>query len=267
MTRFADLRSTRTAYEMHGAGAPTLLIHGAEANRESFAQLSSALSSRANAPLCVVSYDQRECGDTVSDGKPHSILDLAEDAAELMAKLGFKRFSVMGTSLGGRVAQALSIAYPDRVEALCLVNTWPLDRLLAQLNPTGVERLRTLRAGLPSTGQELAAMFYTAAHVAQHPALVQRFAHPKIGSRRNALTLEVHALPPERIQARTLCISGQEDQVVPTLVMRMVADHIARANLVTVPLAGHSIAVQAPATLAGLIADFVCGETAGVTPV
>ncbi len=257
MTLFADLGGTRTAYDMRGAGRPMLLIHGAEANRESFAELSLALSLQSTSPMCVVTYDQRECGETVSNGEPHSILDLAEDAAELMGSLGFERFAVMGTSLGGRLAQALSIACPERVEALCLVNTWPLDRALAELNPEGVDRLRRLRDGLPSTAQDLAAMFYTPAHVARHPALGQRFAQPRGGSRRGALALEVHDLSPACIRVPTLCISGADDQVVPTAVMRSLAERIARSSTEIVPDAGHSIAVQAPATLARLIANFM----------
>lgn len=256
MTLFADLSHARTAYDMRGTGSPILLIHGAEANRESLAELSKALSSHAAAPLCAVTYDQRECGETVSDGAPHNIPDLAEDAVELMASLGFERFSVMGTSLGGRVAQALSIAHAERVEALCLVNTWPLDRALSDLHPQGVDRLRRLRAGLPATARDLAAMFYTPAHVALHPALAERFARPGSASRRSALALEVHDLPPERIRVPTLCISGADDQVVPTAVMSALAGRVAHSTSEIVPDAGHSIAVQAPAILALCIANF-----------
>lgn len=257
MTLFADLGHARTAYDRRGTGNPILLIHGAEANRESLAELSMALSSHAEPSLCVVTYDQRECGETVSDGKPHNILDLAEDAAELMTSLGFERFSVMGTSLGGRVAQALSIAHTARVEALCLVNTWPLDRALADLNPEGVDRLRRLRAGLPATALDLAAMFYTPAHVARHPTLARRFAQPRSASRRSALALEVHDLSPERIRVPTLCVSGADDQLVPTAVMRALAERVAHSTSEVVPDAGHSIAVQAPSTLALRIANFM----------
>jgi 3-oxoadipate enol-lactonase len=263
VTRFADLRASRTAYEIQGSGSAILLVHGAEANRESFSALSLALSSQTAVPLCVVSYDQRECGDTVSDGGPHGIPDLASDGVELMGRLGFERFAVMGTSLGGRIAQALAIAFPERVEALCLVNTWPLDRTLAQLNPAGVDRLRRLREGLPATALELAAMFYTPAHAARHPALARRFAHPKSGSRRGALALEVHALAPARIRAPTLCIAGEEDQVVPIAVMRALADCIDHAAFEAVPDVGHSMAVQAPDALAALIAHFLSRRQAG----
>ncbi|WP_077001829.1 alpha/beta fold hydrolase [Variovorax sp. KK3] len=256
MTGFVNLRHARTAFDRQGAGLPILLIHGAEANRESLAGLASALAAPGPSVLCAVRYDQRECGETEGDGEPHTIPDLAQDAAELMTGLGFERFAVMGTSLGGRIAQALAIACPQRVETLCLVNTWPLDRQLADLNPEGVARMRRLRDGLPSTAAELAAMFYSPAHVARHPALAQRFARPAPGSRRGALAAEVHRLPPALIQARTLCVSGGQDRVVPTEVVRALADRIPRAQFACIEDVGHSIAVQAPEALAARIANF-----------
>jgi len=267
MTQFATLRGTRTAYALAGQGAPILLIHGAEANRESFSALALALSSRPEAPLCVISYDQRECGETSCDGSAHGIPELADDAAELMASLGFARYAVMGTSLGGRVAQALAVKQPARVDALCLVNTWPLDCTLEALNPQGVDRLRSLRAGLPETAAELAAMFYTREHVALHPALAGRFARPGAVSRRAALALETHALPAGGIRARTLCVSGTEDPIVPPAVMRALAERIPAAEFESVPQAGHSIAVQAPEVLAQRLAQFCFPQSGGIPSV
>jgi len=267
VTQFASLRATRTAYVLRGEGAPILLIHGAEATRESFSALALPLSQQQATPMCVVSYDQRGCGESTGAGSAHGIPDLADDADELMASLGFRRYAVLGTSLGGRIAQALAMAHPDRVETLVLVNTWPLDATLAELNPQGVAQLRRLRAGLPATAAELAAMFYTRSHVASHPALAQRFARPPASPGREALAFETHALAEGRIKARTLCISGSEDPVVPPAVMRDLAARIPRAVFESIPHAGHSIAVQAPEVLASILLKFASRQCAGNPPV
>lgn len=253
MTRFVAANGTSTACDVLGDGLPIVLIHGAEATRESFTALAQALAAHA----CVVTYDQRGCGETTDDGSEHHIPELAEDAAQLMAALGFERYAVMGTSLGGRVAQALAHAHGARLGALVLCNTWPLDRALAELDPQGATELRALRAGLPGTARALAERFYTAAHVARHPALADRFARAPATSRRSLLALETHPLPAERIAVPTLCVSGTDDRVVPPPVLRQLAARIPGARIEALEGVGHSAAVQAPAALAQRIASFI----------
>lgn len=119
MVHFADLQNSKTAYELNGLGHPLLLIHGAEADRHSFKALANALAGSAT----VITYDQRDCGDTVNHAGTSSLVDLAHDAAQLIRWLGLGPVAVMGTSLGGRVAQALALLYPDQVRDLVLCNT------------------------------------------------------------------------------------------------------------------------------------------------
>jgi len=253
MTRFAELQHARTAYDDRGEGPVIVLLHGAEANRHSFDALAGALAPAAR----VINYDQRDCGETLGPRNEHQLADLANDAAELMVLLGHARYSVMGTSLGGRVAQVLALAHPQRLERLVLCNTWPVDRVLSEVNPQGTARLQALRAGLPATGRELAEMFYTPAHVHEHPALAGRFNSLKPASRRSALALQTCDFPRERLQMPVLCISGSEDRIVPPGVMRALADSLPRARWAALQGVGHSAAVQAPAALARLIADFL----------
>ncbi|MBA2962160.1 MULTISPECIES: alpha/beta fold hydrolase [Ramlibacter] len=254
MTRFVDLHGHRTAYDVRGEGAPILLVHGAEATRESFSALAEALAAHA----CVVTYDQRGCGESAADAGEHHIPDLAQDANDLMESLGFARFAVMGTSLGGRIAQSAALGQPARLTALVLCNTWPLDRAIADLHPEGARKLRTLRAGLPSSARALAEMFYTPAHVATHPQLADRFARAPSTSRRGLLAAETHPLlRAESISVTTLCLSGSEDRVVPSRVAKGLSARIPNSRFEPLPGVGHSAAVQAPALLADQIASFL----------
>lgn len=255
MTGHVELRHGRAAFDEGGSGPALLLIHGAEATRESFTALSAALMPRAY----VVAYDQRGCGESAPGGE-HHIPDLADDAAELMARLGHATFSVMGTSLGGRVAQSLAARHTSRLDRLILCNTWPLDRALTQLNPEGAARLRLLREGLPSTARELAEFFYTPEHVAEHPALARRFERVPATSARAMLALEVHAFEPSGLAIPTLCISGSQDRLVPAGVMSELASRLPRALFEVLAGVGHSAAVQAPERLADLIARFLTGS-------
>jgi len=55
--------------------------------------------------------------------RDHGIAELARDAAALLDRLGTGRAHVLGTSLGGFVAQELALARPNFVDRLVLIST------------------------------------------------------------------------------------------------------------------------------------------------
>jgi len=65
-----------------------------------------------------VTFDLRAPND-----RDHGITELARDAAALLDRLGTGRAHVLGTSLGGFVAQELALARPDLVDRLVLIST------------------------------------------------------------------------------------------------------------------------------------------------
>lgn len=74
----------------------------------------------------VIRYDHRDTGQSSYidfDIHPYSIEDMMQDAIDLMNALHLKRFHVMGLSLGGPIAELLSVKYPDRVQTITLIAT------------------------------------------------------------------------------------------------------------------------------------------------
>ena len=256
MVHFADLQNSKTAYELTGHGRPILLIHGAEADRHSFRALANALSDSAT----VITYDQRDCGDTFNHAGTSSLIDLAHDAAQLIRWIGLGPVAVMGTSLGGRVAQVLALLYPAQVLDLMLCNTWPLPLQLSALNPEGHAKLRALAGELPASAQALAAMFYSAAFLDANTAVIERFAKRSANafrSARQAIALETFPVAVRQITSRSLLISGSADRIVPSTVMRDMHTFFANASFVELPGVGHSAAVEAPEKLAHEIRAFL----------
>ena len=99
-----------TAYQETGSGAPLVLLHGGEADHSMFDSLVRALDDH----FTVIAYDQRDSGATRNPAAPYSLTDLADDAAALIRGLGHDRAHVMGTSMGGLIAQVLA-ARPRQV--------------------------------------------------------------------------------------------------------------------------------------------------------
>jgi pimeloyl-ACP methyl ester carboxylesterase len=254
MIRYAELSNTTTAYEIVGDGPPLLVMHGAEGDRSAFTAFAAAMSEHAS----VINYDQRDCGNTKRKGDGSSTLsDIAHDAAELIEYLGHQSVTVLGTSLGGRVAQTLAIQHPDRVGRLVLCNTWPVNADLAELNPA-IQDLQRLAAGLPATARDLAIMYFTEAFIEANPQMAERFSRPFPGkAARQMLIAEISASSPSTIGLQTLFVSGEQDRIVPTSVMRDMCAAMPEGRLVTLPGIGHVPSLEAPECLARVVTEWL----------
>ena len=260
MTAFVQVGEQRIAYERQGAGAPLLLMHGAEASRLMFA----ALVPRLARHFTVIAYDQRDCGDTEGPEQASTLADLADDAQQLIAALGLQRAHVFGSSFGGRVAQALALRHPRSVDRLVLGSTWPLPDTYEALCPDA-PHLAELRRQLPATAEALATWFFPDAFLQQRPELRAVFANARPESARSARraatvqgTLEAQA---SAIAAPTLLVAGELDRVVPPGVTLGMAARIRGARTVLLPGIGHATALQAPEMLAQHLVRFLLGDS------
>lgn len=256
MTQWAEINATRTAYDVAGQGPPLLLIHGAEGGRKMFAPFARALGP----DFTVITYDQRDCGETANEPRASTLEELASDAAALLQALGVPAVFVYGTSFGGRVAQLLAIRRPDLVKGLILGSTWPLPQALPSLNPSGIARLMQLRAGLPETATAFAEMFAPAAFLGEHPELRGQLAgmtgDRERSARRRPVIADGSAAEAREIAVPTLLIAGTLDQIVPPAVTLGMADCIAGARQVVLPDVGHTTTLQVPGDVAGHVRDF-----------
>jgi 3-oxoadipate enol-lactonase len=256
MTDFVQAGEVRVAFDREGSGPALLLMHGAEATRQMFRALVPCLARR----FTVISYDQRDCGETEGPERMATLVDLANDAHRLIKALGLKRAHVFGSSFGGRVAQALALLHPRSVDRLVLASTWPLPRPYEELCPDG-RRLAELRRGLPATAEELATWFFPEAFLQQRPELRRVFADARPASARSARRAATVATTLEKgvadIVAPTLVLAGELDRVVPPTVTLAMAGRIRGADAVLLPAIGHVTAMQAPEVLARHVVRFL----------
>src|SRR5215472_503575 len=160
--RTVEANGTTIAYTQSGGGAPIVLIHGAEADHSMFDAFGALLAEH----FTVIAYDQRDSGATRNPPTPYGIGEMADDAAALIAGLGYHRAHVFGTSLGGVIAQVLAARHPRRVDRLLLSSTFRAGTPPMSINPDVFPRLAALRSGLPGTAAEIATYFFPASHIA-----------------------------------------------------------------------------------------------------
>jgi haloacetate dehalogenase len=117
-------------YVTGGSGPPLLLLHGYPETHVMWHRLAPKLAER----FTVVAADLRGYGDSSKppDGENHfnhSKRAMAQDQVELMASLGFQKFSVVGHDRGGRVTHRLCLDHPDRVEKAAVLDIVPTYKL------------------------------------------------------------------------------------------------------------------------------------------
>lgn len=105
-------------YESRGSGPALVVIGGLGLEMSELDALASQLASRFR----VVAFDNRGAGRSSKPRGPYSIEQMAGDVAGLMDRLDLPRAHMLGISMGGRIAMALALAHPERVD------TWSWSR-------------------------------------------------------------------------------------------------------------------------------------------
>jgi 3-oxoadipate enol-lactonase len=108
-------------HELHGDGPPLLAISGSGNDL----RVSQPSLLPVNEHFRTLSYDQRGLGQTSKPDTYYTMADYADDAAALVATMGWDRCHVMGTSFGGMVALNFAVRHPGVIDRLVLCCTSP----------------------------------------------------------------------------------------------------------------------------------------------
>jgi pimeloyl-ACP methyl ester carboxylesterase len=122
-TQFLDVGSSRFAYRRFGtpAGTPLVFTQHFMGNLDNF---DPAISDALAAGREVVLFDNVGVGSSTG-AAPDTIIAMAADAARFIDRLGLRSIDLLGHSMGGEIAQMLSLNRPDLVRRLILVGTGP----------------------------------------------------------------------------------------------------------------------------------------------
>ncbi len=98
----------------NSAAPPLVFVHGLGGNAHAFDGVAKRWSDRYH----VISVDVRGRGDSAwSKECAYSMDDYASDLAGTVDALGFGKFTLSGTSMGGRIAMHYAAAHPEPARA------------------------------------------------------------------------------------------------------------------------------------------------------
>jgi 2-succinyl-6-hydroxy-2,4-cyclohexadiene-1-carboxylate synthase len=116
-------RTVEIADEGPRDGAAIVLLHGFTGSKDSWRPLRGVLAERRR----VLAVDLPGHGGTAPSADPaaDSLAATGDLIAGALASLGISRFSLLGYSLGGRIALGLALDHPQRVDRLLLESASP----------------------------------------------------------------------------------------------------------------------------------------------
>ncbi|MEU4033923.1 alpha/beta fold hydrolase [Streptomyces collinus] len=251
-------------HEVHGDGAHRVFaVHGWFADRSAYAPVLPDLD-RSSFTYALV--DLRGYGEARDAVGSYTTTEAAVDLVELADRLGWERFSVVGHSMGGAVAQRLLSVAPHRLRRIVGVSPVPAS-------------------GLPLPGEQ-GVLFADAAHRPENRRAIIDFT---TGGRRPAAWLDRMV---DRSLARSdakafrawldswagddfradvvgsevpaLAVAGELDPALsPALMRETWMSWYPRARLVSLPCAGHYAMDETPLELIRAVEDFLRPDTAG----
>ncbi|MBB6731954.1 alpha/beta fold hydrolase [Cohnella zeiphila] len=251
--------SLRVAYADEGRGTPVLLLHGYCGSRRYWDDVLPALSARFR----VIAPDCRGHGETEATGGSYAMEQLAEDAVQLLDELGVDRAFVLGHSMGGYAALALSERYEDRLLGLGLLHstTFPDDGA----GKAGREKVakRVAEEGIAGHINDLIPKLFAPEHRESMPeklrtALDIGYGTSPLGAIGGALGMKERPdrrFVLERLSVPALLLAGEADAVIAPEKRFPVS----RADISAVELArcGHMGMMEAPEAFAEAIVSFV----------
>ena len=267
------------AYKMFGKGDPILLFNGASDSMDAWdPSFLTGLSSNHT----VIAFDQRGIGNSTVGSKPYTYQQLADDTAGLLDALKIPKADVMGYSLGGHIAQAFTLSYPDKVNRLILVATTcggkdgipkPAEFLKLQADTVNkslqnipiTEELKAL--DVASLGSGWVKLHPESVDIPANTTSLQQLKPglpPEIANKQNSLVIWENtnwsgACDAEAKLAKpTLVIAGTDDNdYMPHGNALILASKIPGAWLVQIKDAGHAVMDQYPAEIGKIVNTFL----------
>jgi pimeloyl-ACP methyl ester carboxylesterase len=257
MPTVASSDQTPIHYRVLGDGPrDVLLVHGWMMSGAVYDGLVEKLDL---AGLRLVIPDLRGSGQSGSPAGGYTLEQHVRDVLAVVNHAGLKRFTVVGHSMGGQLAQWIAAQEASRVEGLVLLNTVPASGM--QLPPEAAGLFRT-----SANDREKQKIILGLACKQLPEAALERLlkdagavAKASIEGSFDAWTGGGFEAKLASITAPTLVVATDDPFLPPAFLREKVVNLIKGARLAYLPGPGHYPAAERPAETAALLTSFLAG--------
>ena len=256
---YLDRPDCRLYYETEGQGPALIFAHGLGGNHLSWWQQVPYFRER----YTCVTFAHRGFSPSESGADAVGPFGFVDDLAALIDHLRLPDVRLVAQSMGGWTCLGYALREPSRVRVLvmaCTVGTVThpdIDRVLAAPEYAAAQADLVRRNISPAAGATMES---------EQPA--HQYLYQAIGRLRIGLDMEttrkvlfaMRTTPASALAALTmpvLCISGEEDVLMPTPAIEVLARLMPRGRLARVPKAGHSVYFERPEIFNRLVGDFL----------
>jgi pimeloyl-ACP methyl ester carboxylesterase len=197
---YAEVNGLNMYYEIHGAGEPLVVLHGAYMTIDAMGEVVPSLAETRQ----VIAVELQGHGHTADIDRPLSYEQMADDTAALLRHIGIEQADVFGYSMGGAAALQVAIRHPEVVRKLVVASA---SYTSEGAHPELLEMIPSITpeafAGTPMEEEYLR----TAPNPDDFPTLVAKL---------KRLDMEPFAWPQEDIRgiaAPTLLVVGDSDAI------------------------------------------------------
>lgn len=253
-------------YEVHGEGRPLILISGLGYPLWQWHKMVPCLAEYFK----VITFDNRGVGQSDKPAGAYTAQMLAADTVGLLDALGIDKAIVAGHSMGGFIAQAMTLDFPQRVEKLILCSTNFGGPHHVPVTPEGMKVLTDVASDALTRFKNGLVVSTAPGWAEKNPEMIAkwikwRVANPvELGPYQSQLAIGLGLLPAAAafetklpaINIPTLILFGEHDKVVPPANAELLSKQLSNSQVVIFPNAGHFFPIEIPEAASRAIIEF-----------
>lgn len=253
-------------YETHGEGKPLVLISGLGYSLWQWHKMVPFLDEHFK----VITFDNRGVGQSEKPAGPYTAQMLAADTVGLLDALKVEKAIIMGHSMGGFIAQAIALDFPQRVEKLILCSTNFGGPHHAPVTPEAMKVLTDVTSDALTRFKNGLAVSTAPGWSEKNAEMIDewvkwRVANPiEPGPYQSQLAIGLGLLPEAAafeaklpaIHVPTLILFGEHDKVVPPANAELLSKQIPNSQVVIFPDAGHFFPIEIPEAASRAVIEF-----------
>lgn len=259
---FIQANKVKLYYETLGKGPALLFIAGLGCDHSMWNEIKESFANH----FTVITFDNRDIGQSEMTSKPFTVEDMANDAAGLLKALKISQAHVVGHSMGASIAMSLALSHPEKVNKLALC--CGASRFNENVLNVFYQQVKLLEANtaIDACLENILPWLFSKDYLAKPGNLEKekkRILENPFPQSIESYAAQVRALDKfdlsdqiYRIEKDTLLLAAEKDWIVPLEEEREMASQIQNSKLVVMSKVGHCAMFEEPKAFTDEILKF-----------